>query len=64
MISKKWVMVDSLRIEAVKSWVRPSSMADVKSFMDLASYYRRFIKNFAFIDNHLTRLTQKQVLFI
>ncbi|WMV14264.1 hypothetical protein MTR67_007649 [Solanum verrucosum] len=53
-------MVDSQKIEAVKNWVRPRSMTEVRSFVGLASYYHRFVKNFASIATHLTRLTKKE----
>ena len=41
MVSKEGVMVDLQKIEAVKNWVRPSSMTEVKSFVGLVIYYRR-----------------------
>ncbi|WMV46854.1 hypothetical protein MTR67_040239 [Solanum verrucosum] len=56
-------MVDPQKIEAVKNWVRQSSVTEVRSFVGLASYYRRLLKNFAAIAMHLTRLTQKEVPF-
>ena len=54
-------MVDPQKIEAVKNWVRPSSVIEVRSFVGLASYYHRFMKNFASNATHLTRLTKKEV---
>lgn len=49
----------SPKIEAVKSWVQLSFVAEVRSFVGLASHYRRFEKNFTSISTHLTRLTRK-----
>ncbi|WMV23603.1 hypothetical protein MTR67_016988 [Solanum verrucosum] len=58
-VSKEGVMVDPQKIEAVKNWVRPSSVTEVRSFVELASYYCRFVKMFASIATHLTNLTKK-----
>ena len=62
-VSKEGVMVDPQKIEAVKNWVRPSSVTEVKSFVGLASYYHRFVKNFASIATHFTNLTKKEIPF-
>ncbi|WMV40756.1 hypothetical protein MTR67_034147, partial [Solanum verrucosum] len=43
--------------------LRPSFVTEVKSFVGLTYYYRRFVKNIAFIAKHLTRLTKKEVPF-
>ncbi|WMV37356.1 hypothetical protein MTR67_030741 [Solanum verrucosum] len=56
-------MVDPQKIEAIKNWVRPSSMTGVRSFVGLASYYHRFVKIFASIATHLTRLTKNEAPF-
>ncbi|WMV09368.1 hypothetical protein MTR67_002753, partial [Solanum verrucosum] len=62
-VSKEGVIVDPQKIEAVKNWVRPSSVTEVRSFVGLASYYHRFVKNFASIATHLTNLTKKEIPF-
>ena len=40
MVSKDGVMVDPSKIEAVKSWARPTNVTEVRRFVGLASYYR------------------------
>ncbi|WMV49778.1 hypothetical protein MTR67_043163 [Solanum verrucosum] len=61
--SKEGVIVDPQKIEAVKNWVWPRSVTKVKSFVGLASYYRRFVKKFTSIATHLTNLTKKEIPF-
>ena len=55
--------MDWQKIEAVKQWPRPTSAIDIKSFLGLAGYYRRFVEGFSSTDSPLTRLTQKIVKF-
>ncbi|GJY64481.1 putative reverse transcriptase domain-containing protein [Tanacetum coccineum] len=47
------------RIEAIKSWAAPTTPMEVRQFLGLASYYRRFIEGFSLISKPLTKLTQK-----
>ncbi|GJS65924.1 putative reverse transcriptase domain-containing protein [Tanacetum coccineum] len=53
------IHVEPSKIEAVKNWEAPRTLFEVRSFLGLAGYYRRFIKNFSKIVNPLTILTQK-----
>jgi len=46
-VSKDGVSTDPAKIEAVKNWPAPTSLTEVRSFLGLASYYRRFVDSFA-----------------
>ena len=57
------IRVDMQKIGAVKTWPRPTTPTEVRSFLGLAGYYRRFVEKFASISVPLTRLTQKAAKF-
>ncbi|XP_069148060.1 uncharacterized mitochondrial protein AtMg00860-like [Solanum lycopersicum] len=63
-VSMDGVMVDISMIEAVNSWVRPTNVSEVRSFVGLVSYFRRFVKGFSFIASQLTNLTKQNVPFV
>nr|GEV71819.1 hypothetical protein [Tanacetum cinerariifolium] len=58
-INKDGIHVDPSKIEAFKNWEAPITPSEVRSFLVLAGYYRRFIENFSKIAKSLTILTQK-----
>ncbi|GKF60528.1 putative reverse transcriptase domain-containing protein, partial [Tanacetum coccineum] len=53
------IHVDPSKIKAVKNWKAPRTSSEVRSFLGLAGYYYRFIKNFSKITKSLTILTPK-----
>ena len=62
-VSASGVSVDPEKVEAMMSWERPKSVFEIRSFLGLAGYYRRFIEDFSQIAAPMTRLTQKEVKF-
>ena len=57
------VSVNPEKVEVVMSWERPKSVFEIRSFLGLTGYYRRFIEDFSRITASMTRLTQKEVTF-
>nr|GEY60058.1 hypothetical protein [Tanacetum cinerariifolium] len=58
--SSLWgVHVDPTKVEAINSWTASKSPTEVRQFLWLAGYYRRFIEGFSLIAKPLTKLTQK-----
>ncbi|KAL0543800.1 hypothetical protein IC582_018905 [Cucumis melo] len=63
-VSSEGVSVDPAEIEAVTSWPRPSTISEIRSFLGLAGYYRRFVEHFSRIASPLTQLTRKGTPFV
>ena len=57
-------MVDPQKVEAILSWEAPTNQTEVRSFLDLVGYYRRFIRNFSVIASPMTNLLKKNVEFV
>ena len=62
-ISADGLQCDPDKVEKVKSWPQPRTRTHAKSFLGLASYYRRFIDNFSRVAFPLTQLTRESVPF-
>ena len=57
------IRVDPMKIEAIMNWKHPQNVIEVRSFLGLAGYYRRFVQGFSVIASSFTRLLQKGVKF-
>ena len=63
MVSTSGVSVDSEKVDTIMNWERPKSIFEICSFLGLARYFRRFIKDFSRLAAPITRLTRKEVKF-
>nr|GFA68596.1 hypothetical protein [Tanacetum cinerariifolium] len=59
-IDSQGIHVDPTKIESVKDWASPKSPTEIRQFIGLAGYYRRFIEGFSKIAKPMTKLTQKK----
>ena len=59
MLTTNGVTVDLAKIEAVSEWKQPQNVTEIKSFLGLAGYYRRFIENISKIAKPMTELLWK-----
>ncbi|GJR36478.1 reverse transcriptase domain-containing protein [Tanacetum coccineum] len=57
------IHVDPAKIESIKDWASPKTPTEIRQFLGLAGYYRRFIEGFSKIAKTMTKLTQKGVKF-
>ncbi|GKD81763.1 putative reverse transcriptase domain-containing protein [Tanacetum coccineum] len=63
-VNRDGIHVDPSKVESVKNWKTPESSTEIRSFLGLAGYYRRFIENFSKIAKPLTLLTQKNKTYV
>ena len=62
-VSASGVSVDPEKVKAIMSWERPKSVIEIRSFLGLVGYYRRFIEDFSRLAAPMARLTRKEVKF-
>ncbi|GJS42398.1 hypothetical protein Tco_0567441 [Tanacetum coccineum] len=62
-IDSKGIHVDPVKIESIKDWESPKNAIEIRQFLGLAGYYRRFIEGFFKIAKSMTKLTQKTMKF-
>ncbi|GJY03001.1 putative reverse transcriptase domain-containing protein [Tanacetum coccineum] len=62
-IDSQGIHVDPTKIESIKDWASPNTPTEIRQFLGLAGYYRRFIEGFLKVAKSMTKLTQKKVAF-
>ncbi|KAD4586602.1 hypothetical protein E3N88_24203 [Mikania micrantha] len=63
-VNEQGIHVDKSKIEAIKNWEAPKTPTEVRQFLGLAGYYRRFIEGFSKIAQPLTALTHKDKKYL
>jgi hypothetical protein len=62
-LTSQGIEVDHAKVEAIHGWPIPKNLSQVRSFLGLAGFYHRFVKDFSTIAALLNELTKKGVLF-
>ena len=63
-ISTEGVYVDPQKIEAIVNWKPPTNVIEIRSFLGLVGYYRKFVEGFSKLAAPLTKLTRKEEKFL
>lgn len=63
LVSAAGVRVDPRKVEAIRDWPTPTTVTQVRSFLGLANYFRRFMQGYASMSAPLSDLTKKDVPF-
>ena len=60
-VGPRGIQASPEKVRAIIEWPRPKSVHDVRSFLGLASYYRRFVRGFSEMARPLTQMTRARV---
>ncbi|GJY22453.1 reverse transcriptase, partial [Tanacetum coccineum] len=63
-VSADGIIMDPSKVEAITKWPRPTTVTEVRSFLGLAGYYRRFVEGFSQLALPLTQLMRKGEKFV
>ena len=63
-ISSEGIATEPAKIDSIRDWPVPKNVKDLRSFLGLCSYYRRFVQGFSNIAKCLHKLTEKDAIFI
>nr|GFC41679.1 putative reverse transcriptase domain-containing protein [Tanacetum cinerariifolium] len=63
-VSADGITMDPAKVEAITKWPRPTTVTEVRSFLGLAGYYRRFVEGFSLLALPLTKLMRKGEKFV
>ena len=63
-VNEKGLVINSGKTEAVRNYSIPRKLKQLRRFLGMASWYRKFIANYAEIANPLTQLTKKEAKFM
>lgn len=63
-VSADGIIMDPSKVEAITKWPRPTTVTEIRSFLGLAGYYRRFVEGFSKLALPLTQLMRKGEKFV
>ena len=63
-VLNRGIQVDPSKVAVIQDWKRPTNVREVKSFLGLAGYYRKFVQGFSKIALPMTKLLRKENKFI
>ena len=63
-LTPKGISVDPSKVQDVLNWKSLKSVHQIRQFLGLAGYYRRFIPEFSKVAQQMTKLFQKDVMFV